>query len=296
MPQITKIPPHFSIVKNKNTTLYVKKEYKEFISDIIAHTHPSKTDNSGSFMVKQGRGRYLSVPIKKNGEERLIIRNYKHGGLLGKIFGNVFLNGNRPFNEINIHEVALQNGVPSAEAIAIAKRKILGGFYSADFITKEISGAVDLMHFLAEHPAEYIRESKKSVILVIAGLIRKMHDVGIYHADLHLKNILVKKNPDGAFEAYIIDLDKSTVLPQLTLSKRMKNLLRLDRSLEKYYWLQRKKTGKELFPISKTDRMRFFKAYMANGTEMGRNWKAHIRQYYSSHTFHKFWWRVLRLS
>lgn len=296
MSHTTKIPPHFSIVKNKKTTLFVKEEYKEFISDIIFHTPPLERGYSGSFQVKQGRGHYLSVPIKKNGVERLIIRNYKHGGLFGKILGDVFFNGDRPFNEIHVHEVALQNGIPSAEAIAVTKRKIMGGLYSADFITKEIPEAVDLIHFLTKHPAEYIRESKKSIIMTIAKLIRKMHDAGICHADLHLKNILVKKNTAEMFEAYIIDLDKSTVLPQLTLSKRMKNLLRLDRSLEKYYWLQRRKTGKKLFPISKTDRMRFFKTYMTNAPVIDSNWKAYIRRYYSPHTFHKFWWRVLRLS
>ncbi|MCF6149906.1 MAG: hypothetical protein E3K37_14730 [Candidatus Kuenenia sp.] len=292
----TKIPPHFSIVKNKKITLFVKEEYKDFISDIIFDTLPAGTGYSDVFRVKQGRGSYLSIPVKKNGGERLIIRNYRHGGLLGKLLGNVFFYSDRPFNEIYVHEVALQNGIPSAEAIAITKRKILGGLYSADFITKEIPGAVDLIHFLNEHPSEYIRESKKFIIPVLAKLIRKMHDAGIYHADLHLKNILVRKNSAETFEAYIIDLDKSTVLPKLTLPKRMKNLLRLDRSLEKYYWLQREKTGKELFPVSKIDRMRFFRAYMANEPVIDSDWKTYIRQYYSPHTFHKFWWRVLRLS
>ncbi|WP_169703572.1 lipopolysaccharide kinase InaA family protein [Candidatus Kuenenia stuttgartensis] len=98
----------------------------------------------------------------------------------------------------------------------------MGHFYSANFISKEIAGAVDLIDFLNEQPAVDVH-SKKSVIFTLAKLIRKMHDAGIYHADLHLKNMLLKKISGGTFEAYIIDLDKSTVWRQLTIGKRMKN-------------------------------------------------------------------------
>ena len=63
-----------------------------------------------------------------------------------------------------------------------------------------------------------------------------MHDAGIYHADLHLKNILLKQDASGAFSAYIIDLDKSFVVDKLTVEQRMKNLLRLNRSIDKIRW------------------------------------------------------------
>lgn len=296
MPHITKIPPHFSIMRNNKTIIYVKEEYKEFIADIIFPALPSALCNQDSFRAKQGRGRYPAIPIKKNGGERLIVRKYKHGGILGKFLRNVFFSGDRPFNEIYVHEVARENGIPSAEAIAVTKKKRWGVFYSANFISKEIADAVDLIDFLKEQPAGDIQASKKSVIFTLAKLIRKMHDAGIYHADLHLKNMLLKEISGGTFEAYIIDLDKSTVWRQLTINKRMKNLLRLDRSLEKYYWLQGKKKENPLPPVSKTDRMRFFKAYMTTDPVIDRDWKAYIRRYYSPHTFHKFWWRFSGLS
>ena len=89
-------------------------------------------DNAGR---KFGRGVCLSVPVKEGSAERFVIRDYRHGGLLGKLLGGVFCDGNRPLNEVCINEIALRKGVPSAEVIAITKKKLCGLFYRANFIT-----------------------------------------------------------------------------------------------------------------------------------------------------------------
>ena len=330
MSQKLKIPASFAIVKRGNTTLFVKEKYKEGILRIVLDKEFLHKSGNNT-QVKFGRGSYLSVPITEDGTERFVIRDYRHGGLLGKLFGGVFLNGDRPLNEICISEVASQRGVPSAEVIAIAKRRLWGIFYKAKFISKEITGAVDIIEFLKKFSAEFIQTYKKPVIFALVKLIRNMHDAGIYHADLHLKNILLKKDSNGEFTAYIIDLDKSVVLNKLNIQQRIKNLLRLDRSLEKLRWLSGETCvslckrsfdatptkrlenhhvkvtttnadeageflGKKLALISKTDRIRFFKAYMLFDRAIDKNWKMYIRRYYSHHSLHKFWWRVSGLS
>ena len=347
MSQKLKIPASFAIVKRGNTTLFVKEKYKEGILRIVLDKEFLHKSGNNT-QVKFGRGSYLSVPITEDGTERFVIRDYRHGGLLGKLFGGVFLNGDRPLNEICISEVASQRGVPSAEVIAIAKRRLWGIFYHAEYISKETTGAVDIIEFLKKFSAEFIQTYKKPVIFALVKLIRNMHDAGIYHADLHLKNILLEKDSNGEFTAYIIDLDKSVVLNKLGIDQRIRNLLRLDRSLEKLRWLSgkthsyqknRKDDGsnhasplprwegtkgraKQGFPnmdyqynvpashvnesgeffgqkiasISRTDRLRFFKAYMLFGTAIDRDWKKYIRQYQTHYSLHKFWWRVSGLS
>jgi tRNA A-37 threonylcarbamoyl transferase component Bud32 len=347
MSQKLKIPASFAIVKRGNTTLFVKEKHKESILRIVLDKEFLHKSGNNT-QVKFGRGSYLSVPIAENSMERFVIRDYRHGGLLGKLFGGVFFNGNRPLNEICISEIASQRGVPSAEVIAIAKRRLWGIFYKAKFISKEIDGAVDMVEFLKKSYPQFIQRHKKPVIFALVKLIRNMHDAGIYHADLHLKNILLKRDSDGEFTAYIIDLDKSVVLNKLDIQQRIKNLLRLDRSLEKLRWLSgkthsyqknRKDDGsndasslprwegtkgrvKQGFPnmeykynvpashvnesgeflgnklalISKTDRIRFFKAYMLFDRSIDKNWKMYIHQYTSYHSLHKFWWQVSGLS
>jgi len=307
MSQKQKIPASFSVVKMGGTTVFVKEGYREGILRIILDKEFLHKSGNNT-QVKFGRGSYLSVPMTENSSERFVIRDYRHGGLLGNLFGGVFLNGNRPLNEIHISEIVSQKNVPSAEVIAIAKRRLWGIFYKAKFISKEIEGAVDIIEFLEKSSPEFIQRYKKPVIFALVKLIRNMHDAGIYHADLHLKNILLKKDSNGEFIAYIIDLDKSVVLNELNIQQRIRNLLRLDRSLEKLRWLSGKdcksnvpvslgdKPGESLNQkiaiISKTDRMRLFKAYMVFDSAIDKNWKMYIRQYPSHHSLHKFWWRV----
>ena len=311
MSQKLKIPASFAIAKRGNTTLFVKEKHKESILRIVLDKEFLHKSGNNT-QVKFGRGSYLSVPVTDNSSERFVIRDYRHGGLLGKLFGGIFFNGNRPLNEICISEIASQRGVPSAEVIAIAKRRLWGLFYKAKFISKEIDGAVDMVEFLKKSSPEFIQTYKKPVIFALVKLIRNMHEAGIYHADLHLKNVLLKKDSPGEFTAYIIDLDKSVVLDKLDIQQRIRNLLRLDRSLEKLRWLSGKdyksnvpvslddKPGESLnqkiATISKTDRIRFFKAYMLFDSAIDKNWKMYIRQYPSHHSLHKFWWRVSGLS
>lgn len=322
---ISKIPPTFLSDTVGKVTVVVKARYKETIYYTLSRMEHlyGKGDNANR---KFGRGVCLSVPVKKDSAEKFVIRDYRHGGLLGKLLGGVFCDGNRPLNEVYVNEIAAQKGVPSAEVIAITKKKLCGLFYRANFITREISGAVDVLQFLQETPLEIIQRSKPVIIHALVKLIRDMHNAGIYHADLHLKNILLKQDESGAFRAYIIDLDKSFVVDKLTVEQRIKNLLRLNRSIDKVRWFSGQtltndgpmhnendssripndknedvmkgrgiRLEKKMALISRIDRMRFFKAYMTHGNTIDTDWKKYIRQYHAQYFLHKLWWRVLGL-
>ncbi len=320
---VSKIPPTFLSDTVGGMTVVVKAQYKEAVYHTLSRMGPmcSNGDNAGR---KFGRGVCLSVPVKEGSAERFVIRDYRHGGLLGKLLRGVFCDGDRPLNEVCINEIALQKGVPSAEVIAITKKKLCGPFYRARFITREIPGAVDLLQFLQETPLETIQQSKHAIIRALVKLIRTMHDAGIYHADLHLKNILLKQEASEAFSAYIIDLDKSFVVDKLTVEQRMKNLLRLNRSIDKIRWFSGQtitnnsptrnenassmashdkreyaakgrgvRLEKKMDLISKTDRIRFFKSYMTHGNMIETDWKKRVRQHHTRYFLHKSWWRVL---
>ncbi len=95
-----------------------------------------------------------------------------------------------------------------------------------------------------------------------------MHDNGLYHGDLNLKNIIVDSaNPKLV---YIIDWDKSRCSERLTNSEKRVNVLRFCRSMAKFskyglpfteddqffflevYWGDRKKAQKDLFRLKLT--------------------------------------------
>jgi len=62
--------------------------------------------------------------------------------------------------------------------------------------------------------------------------VRRFHDAGGSHPDLHVKNLLVREVADRC-EIVVIDLDRARVIPGLAARERMTQLMRLYRSLLK---------------------------------------------------------------
>ena len=55
-------------------------------------------------------------------------------------------------------------------------------------------------------------ETKKMLLLTATGALKTVHDRGIVHSDLKLKNILIAKNSSGNYVARLIDFDSSYLL------------------------------------------------------------------------------------
>jgi tRNA A-37 threonylcarbamoyl transferase component Bud32 len=299
------ISESFSTVRLGKSLYLIKEGYKglfirEGVEPLLSSQH-SKTFH--------GRGTYTSIPLRDFPDKRVIVKQYRHGGLWGRLAGDILWLSHRPLRELMNTEQALQRGVSTAEVIGTRIERLLWPFYRAELFSLEVSGTEDLIEFLTRHPAEELMGLKKGLITQIAQAVRKMHDAGLYHADLHLKNILLqgletrprrasggqvgdraptRYSPDAlpsGIKVYIIDLDKSTILERLSMTKRMDNLLRLERSVEKFKAWQN-------CPglISKTDKLRFLRAYLG---EEG-DWKPLVRRFATGHALHRFWWRLLR--
>lgn len=172
-----------------------------------------------------GRGEVL---VSKGAGGEVAIRRYRHGGLLRRLTGDLFFFGNRPFQELVVTEKARTAGVPTVKILAAIKQRGWGGWYRGYLITEYLPATVDLIHYLDQRPPATQRQE---VIALAAHAVRKIHQKGIYHADLHLKNFLVED--ERRVKVYLIDFDKSRMFSSLAPSRRMKNLRRLDRSAEK---------------------------------------------------------------
>lgn len=106
----------------------------------------------------------------------------------------------------------------------IEKRGSFNQIIYSYFVTEYVDHDYNLLDIVKDynHPR---REQVKSFLPQIARDIRKMHDVGIVHNDLHAGNILVKeldKNP----EFYYIDLNRGRIKKELSVKKKVKDLAR----------------------------------------------------------------------
>jgi tRNA A-37 threonylcarbamoyl transferase component Bud32 len=112
-------------------------------------------------------------------------------------------------------------------------------------------------------------------------LLRQFHQAGFFHGDLQLKNILVSEE-----KPFLIDFDHSYQRGILTAPEKRKNLLRLNRSVEKW-----KRLG---LPISRTDRLRFFKAYAGEDNEIWKVMGKALRTYALRLLLYRLGWALQR--
>ncbi|MBI4208838.1 MAG: hypothetical protein HY538_03940 [Deltaproteobacteria bacterium] len=234
-----------------------------------------------SSMPRSNEGRGPSRFIQQSPQEIFRIRPYLRGGMIQYFSRDLFWGPNRrPFDELRISLQAYQNGVPTAEPIAGVVKKMWGGFYRGYWVSREIPHAQNLSKALLTHPNA---TEKKEILQITASATRKMHDAGIFHADLHLGNIVLQKNGDS-FKAYLIDFDRAKARNSLSDKDRMNNLIRFYRSVYKYPKIQSE--------LSKEDWGFFFESYGLKPLEIQKILKEgdqSVRRHSLS------WWLQMRL-
>ena len=256
----------FSIIKKGNTLIIVKKKYKDQLLKQGIETPHNMCLNSTSTEFFKGREKIPSVLIQGTDNEKMVIKHYTRGGFARKFSKDIFWGKLRPIKELKVLEEARLRNIQTAEILAVIIHKMPGFFYKAHLVSKVIPGGLDLKTYIEKlnQTTKSRRLSKKrQAIISVAKAVRNMHDKGIYHADLNMKNIVIQKKSDDLPVSYIIDFDKSTITGHLSSRNKFKNLFRLNRSADKLI--------KKGITITKTDRYRFFKEYLNNDINLKLN-------------------------
>jgi hypothetical protein len=275
------IPPLFSLVKKRRVYLLIHEEYKDFLlfQGIQELESFIKRYQKTAYYFR-GRTPHPSIPLQ-NGE-RMILRQYSHGGVLRGIMGNLYLFGSRSFQELALTEEVRFCGIPTVQPIGAIHCLTFPPFYQAYFLSKEIPRAKDLTQFFKEiGPCPSLQNLilKRKIIRSTGNLLRKFHQAGFFHRDLQLKNILVKEE-----QLFLIDFDRSYRKSVLSIRERIKNLLRLNRSVEKW--------KRSDLLITRTDLWRFFSVYSEGDTEILKAMKKAFRNYPLRSFFYRVGWAL----
>ncbi len=179
----------------------------------------------------QGRGRLYVIPGP--GSDRWVIRHLTHGGMLAPLTGDRFvMRGTpRPFNELLLANKLNDIGIRTPEVVAAAVYPS-GLIYRGEVARAEVTGALDLAECLFADSG--LEEPRRHEVLAAAGqLMASLHLAGVAHPDLNLRNILIELG-EGAPRAVIIDLEKCTVVPELSRRQRRRMIRRFGRSARRF--------------------------------------------------------------
>ena len=279
-----RIPPSFPLIKRGRVSILLKEEYKDVllkqgIDDL--KTFLKKSSQFSHYL--KGRTLHPTIPLEQG--KRMVLRQYSHGGLLRAITGNLYFVGARSFRELALAEEIRSCGISTISPIGAIHHRIFSPFYQAYFLSLEVPNAIDLIQYFQEIGTRPTRQNlslKRKTIRSAGVLIRQFHQAGFFHGDLQLKNILI-----AGEQLLLIDFDRSYRKKSLSLKEKMRNLLRLNRSVEK--WIQ------QGLSLTRTDRWRFFLAYAGDDGKIQEAMEKALRTYSLRSLFHRFGWALEKI-
>jgi tRNA A-37 threonylcarbamoyl transferase component Bud32 len=157
-------------------------------------------------------------------EPDLVVRPLTHGGMFRHLTGSRFLGIGRSLRELEISSYLISRNIPTPEILAVRYMR-RGIFTFIEVVSRMVPDSVDLLSYLEKPSTDGL-----ALIGQAGRLIRDIHREGVYHTDLHVKNILL----DGDKALWIIDLDNAFRFSTLSKPLKRKNISRFLHSLRKW--------------------------------------------------------------
>lgn len=238
--------------------------------------------------VARGRASVARWPLPDR-QENVFLRRYMHGGLLAGLTGERFFGMSRPLWELALSERAREAGVAVPLPLGVVVERRCGPLCRAVYMSAETPGSEDLVHFfcrVALDPPETASREMRLVLAEAARQTRALHDAGVDHADLHLKNLLFHRGEDGLPHVSLIDLDKARARDPQGRRFRLRNLARLARSARK-----QRMASEALGP---RQRLRFLREYLRGMDGADALWPNWVEALGRSGRWREGWWALSR--
>jgi tRNA A-37 threonylcarbamoyl transferase component Bud32 len=122
-------------------------------------------------------------------------------------------------------------GLPTVRALLMGEQRTAGILRDGCLATVEIPGALDFVPYIHRHfRGGGDQDQRRDLLTRLARLVRRFHDLGFVHGDLHGGNLLVTGPPDAS-EIHMIDLHSVSVGRRVGRRTRLANLVKLLHSL-----------------------------------------------------------------
>ncbi|WP_133405246.1 3-deoxy-D-manno-octulosonic acid kinase [Parashewanella tropica] len=209
------------IKTHKNVTVAVAAP--QFQSLTAEHFEPNYWQAKQS-ITGTSTGRHTTWFIQGADTKQWVLRHYWRGGLMAKFSRDLYLytgrEYTRPMAELRLLAHMIQLDLPVPRPVA-AKIERTGLWYRGDILIERIDNAVDLHGLLSSSNMD------DALWQQLGATIARFHRLGIYHADLNIKNILWDKQ-----QFYLIDFDRGEIRKPSS-SWQQSNIARLRRSFDK---------------------------------------------------------------
>lgn len=201
---------------------------KDSLSDVLKEMLDSLDKNKNCEIIRDGENR--KVLKYTHNHRSFYIKQYSTKNGLKAIKSLFSLS--KAQKEWNQSQLLFKKQLHTAELVALGEKRHFGMLKNCYIISKAIPNSTTVRDLLIEieQSAEPYKQFKKNTLLNnLISYLKKMHDSGISHGELHAENILVNQNDITLF--YLIDLGRTKFKRKLSVSSRIQEIARLSYSL-----------------------------------------------------------------
>jgi tRNA A-37 threonylcarbamoyl transferase component Bud32 len=159
-----------------------------------------------------------------------------------------FFRGNRALRALKGGCLLIKNGFNAPKCVVVGKK---GGYIFN--VTEAIKEGKDLISFVAEEFPDGMNRNKtrekRNLCKLLGKEIGKLHATGIIHGDLRWGNVIIVKRSEKPMQIWFLDNERTVGYSSISEKMRIVNLVQMNMIFSPM--------------ITSTDRMRFYKAYLA---------------------------------
>ncbi|MHC4111175.1 MAG: lipopolysaccharide kinase InaA family protein [Planctomycetota bacterium] len=154
-----------------------------------------------------------------------------------------------------------KNGFEAPVVVAMGERK--SSFLDREnfLLTVEVEDAKQIKQLIPESLENFTKKQlhdMRELIRTFGNTVGRLHAVDIFHGDLRLGNVLVKREKNG-WHFFLIDNERTRKFRRLPARLRLKNLVQANILISDC--------------VTKTDRMRFFKNYLQKNINIQKGYR-----------------------
>ena len=216
----------------------------DFLGDIEA-----AVCRAGGRIINDSRVRWVAL-FSGPGGHALFIKKFRVKNWNGRL--KHLLLASTAMKEWDVSLALWQKGVKIPTPVGVMEKTRWRFLDESLYVSEAIEGAQSLMDSFVERFGKGDLkggEEKRRIARLLGDTVRHIHDKGLFHADLHAGNFLIKKT--GETELYLIDLHRARVRKNLSGRQRLWDIAHLFYSLNSI--------------LDRGDKGIFLQAYGGNG-------------------------------
>lgn len=201
--------------------IILRDDFKDKLKPLFSDPH--------GFIKKHIKKTYMEFPnlvaeIYLESGEKLLVKSFGWRSRFHFLISPFRIS--KAMRSFNVAKRLIESGITTPTPVCVIVRRYFCFVVENIYITESIEDYITVREYLQKQPDGYAKSH-----LLLSGLadyVKKLHDAGVWHRDLHLTNFLMKKNKSHHPVFYLVDLNRARSFYKLPFILRVFDIGKMD--------------------------------------------------------------------